>query len=595
MNLDKRLVRETKNARAALLSTVGLGWGAGVATVLQAQYLSRIVSSVFLGGWTLAEAQPLLIALLLVALARAALLWGSEVAAFQVAGRVKKELRERLFAHMMALGPAYTRGERSGELTNTLVEGVQALEAYLSQYLPQLALAALVPLTILFIVFPIDLLSGFVLLVTAPLIPLFMVLIGNLADALTRRQWALLSRLSAHFLDVLQGLTTLKMFGRSRDELAVIARVSDRFRDATMGVLRVAFLSALVLEMVATLCTAIVAVEVGLRLLYAQLSFEQALFVLILAPEFYLPLRLLGTRFHAGVAGLTAARRVFEVLDVQTKDEGPFDSAQGKLQTNEQLVSSFVLCPSSAVSGPPSAVIFDSVHYSYDGGQRPALNGISFEMCPGQKVALVGPSGAGKSTVAFLLLRFVEPSQGKIIVGGKDLREMPATTWREHVAWVPQNPYLFNATIAENIALARPAASRAEIVRAAEQARAHAFIEALPEGYETVIGERGGRLSGGEAQRIALARAFLKDAPLMILDEPTANLDPDTEDELQEAIARLVEGRTVLVIAHRLTTVTRADQIVVLNQGRIVECGTHAMLSQQNGLYRKLVTTYAGL
>jgi ATP-binding cassette subfamily C protein CydD len=579
MNLDKRLVRETKNARAALLLTIGLGWGAGVATVLQAQYLSRIVSRVFLAGWTLAEAQPLLIALLLVALARAALLWGSEVAAFQVAGRVKTELRERLFAHLMALGPAYTRGERSGELTNTLVEGVEALEAYLSQYLPQLALAALVPVTILFIVFPIDLLSGFVLLITAPLIPLFMVLIGNLADALTRRQWALLSRLSAHFLDVLQGLTTLKMFGRSRDQLAVIARVSDRFRDATMSVLRVAFLSALVLEMVATISTALVAVEVGLRLLYAQLSFEQAFFVLILAPEFYLPLRLLGTRFHAGVSGVTAARRVFEVLEGQTEDEGR--------KTKADDYSSFVLRPSS--------IIFDSVHYAYDAGERPALNGISFEMRPGQKVALVGPSGAGKSTVAFLLLRFVEPTQGRIIVGGKDLREMPAATWREQVAWVPQNPYLFNATIAENIALARPAATRAEIVRAAQQAYAHAFIEALPEGYETVVGERGGRLSGGEAQRIALARAFLKNAPLMILDEATANLDPDTEDELQEAIAHLVERRTVLVIAHRLTTVTRADHIVVLNQGRVVERGTHAMLSQQNGLYRELVTTYAGL
>ncbi len=586
MNLDKRLVRETKNARAALLLTIALGWGAGVVTVLQAQYLSRIVDGVFLGGWTLAQAQPLLVALLVLALARAGLLWGSEVAAFEVAARVKSELRQRLFARLTALGPAYTRGERSGELTNTLVEGIEALEAYLSQYLPQVALAALVPLTILCFVFPLDVLSGFVLLVTAPLIPLFMVLIGSLADALTRRQWTLLSRLSAHFLDVLQGLTTLKMFGRSREQVAVIARVSNQFRGATMSVLRVAFLSALVLEMVATISTAVVAVEVGLRLLYAQLSFEQAFFVLILAPEFYLPLRLLGTRFHAGVSGVTAARRVFEVLEtVPTANRRP-QTADGETEA--------VSGHPSAVRRSPSAVIFDSVHYAYDGGARPALNGVSFGLRTGQKVALVGPSGAGKSTLAFLLLRFIEPTGGNIIVDGKSLSEIPAAAWREQLAWVPQNPYLFHATVSENIALARPSASRAEIERAAQQACAHGFIDALPAGYDTVIGERGARLSGGEAQRIALARAFLKDAPLIILDEPTSNLDPETEDELQAAIARLVEERMVLVIAHRLTTTLRADQIVVLDHGRVVERGTHATLERQSGLYHRLVASYAG-
>ncbi len=586
MNLDPRLVRETKNARAALLLTVALGWGAGAVTVLQARYISRIVSGVFLEGWTLVEVQPLIIALLVLALARAGLLWGGEVAAFEVAGRVKTGLRQRLFTHLMALGPAYTRGERSGELSNTLVEGIEALEAYLSQYLPQLALAALVPLTILSFVFPLDVLSGFVLLVTAPLIPLFMVLIGSLADALTQRQWTLLSRLSAHFLDVLQGLTTLKMFGRSREQVAVIARVSDQFRDATMGVLRVAFLSALVLEMVATISTAIVAVEVGLRLLYAQLSFEQALFVLILAPEFYLPLRLLGTRFHAGVAGVTAAHRVFQVLEtVPTANRGRQTAGRETDAVSGQP---------SAVRQDPSVIIFDSVHYAYDNGDRAALNGVSLKVRAAQKVALVGPSGAGKSTIAFLLLRFIEPTAGTITVDGRSLSEIPAAAWRERVAWVPQNPYLFHATIAENIALARPFASQAEIVRAAQQACAHSFVEALPDKYDTVIGERGARLSGGEAQRIALARAFLKDAPIIILDEATSNLDPDTEDELQAAIARLVQEKMVLVIAHRLATALSADQIVVLDQGRVVERGTHATLARQNGLYHKLVTSYAG-
>ncbi len=586
MNVDSRLAREAKIARVFLCLTVALGWGAGVATIFQAQYLARVVSQVFLDGKTLADEQALLAALVVIALARAGLQWASEVAAFAVATRVKTELRARLFAHLMELGPAYTRGERTGELTNTLTEGIEALEAYFSQYLPQLALAALIPLTILLFVFPLDWLSALVLLLTAPLIPVFMALIGSLADALTRKQWASLSRMSAHFLDILQGLTTLKMFGRSREQIDTIARVSDRFRVATMGVLRVAFLSALVLEMVGTISTAIVAVQVGLRLLYTQVSFEQAFFVLILAPEFYLPLRLLGTRFHAGVSGVTAARRIFQVLETSAdRRPPPPSSSLSPLARGSRW--------GTAVTGRRSAVEFDTVSYSYADGARAALNGVSFAIEPGQHVALVGASGAGKSTVAFLLLRFIEPTGGAIRVDGEDLRNVPTTAWREQVAWVPQNPYLINATVAENIALAHPSASREKIARAAQQACADDFIRALPQGYDTVIGERGTRLSGGQAQRLALARAFLLDAPFVIFDEATSNLDPETEELLQDAAARLMQGRATLTIAHRLATVYRADKIMVLEQGRVAEMGEHAALLQRNGVYARLVSAYA--
>ncbi len=562
--------------RLALILTIALGTAAGVATVLQANCLSRIINGVFLQKQSLADVQSLLAALCVCIVARAALFSSGEVSAAQLAGRIKMDLRERLAAQLMALGPAYTRGERTGELSNTLTEGVEALDAYFSQYLPQLALSALVPVTILLFVFPLDLLSGLVLLLTAPLIPIFMMLIGSFADALTRRQWVSLSRLSAHFLDVLQGLTTLKLFGRSREQIQTIRRVSERFRKATMDVLRVAFLSALVLELVSTVSTAVVAVQVGLRLLYGQLSFEMALFVLILAPEFYLPLRLLGTRFHAGVSGMTAARRIYEVLERRVEPT-PAPSL-----------------PAASPFGPTSvgAVVFDAVHYAYDGGVRSALNGISFEIRPGQKVALVGPSGGGKTTVAHLLLRFIEPTAGVIRVQGQSLGEVPAATWREQVTWVPQTPYLFNANIADNIGIACRSATRAQVVRAAEQAGAHEFIAALPDGYDTVVGERGARLSGGEAQRIALARAFLKDAPLLILDEATASLDPELEAQIGEATARLMHGRMVLIIAHRLSTVERADEILVLASGRIVERGRHADLVAQNGLYQSLVLAY---
>jgi ATP-binding cassette subfamily C protein CydD len=309
-----------------------------------------------------------------------------------------------------------------------------------------------------------------------------------------------------------------------------------------------------------------------LRLLYGHLAFEQAFFVLILAPEFYLPLRLLGTRFHASVAGVTAARRVFEVLENKQGDKvAPLP------------------CPLVSLS----TIRFDDVHYAYDEGERPALNGVSFQMEASQRVALVGPTGAGKSTVAQLLLRFIEPQRGEIEANGTRLADVPTSEWRRQVAWVSQSPYLFNMSVAENIRLARPNATSDEIIRAAQLGHAHEFIQALLQGYGTVIGERGARLSGGQAQRIALARAFLKDVPLLVLDEATSNLDPETEASLQEATERLMQGRMTLVIAHRLSTVYRADRIVVLDAGRVVEMGTHASLLNQRGVYWRLVNAYA--
>ena len=411
---DRRLLTYARPERLDLVLTVTLGALSGALIVLAARVLAAVVNGVFLGGLALANVWPLLVALAAIAVVRGVLLWAGELTANRVATRVKTDLRERLTAHLLALGPAYTRGERTGELVNTAVEGIEALDAYFSQYLPQLALAVLIPVTFLLVVFPLDPLSGLVLLLTAPLIPVFMILIGSLADSLTRQQWTALSRMSAHFLDVLQGLTTLKLFNRSREQIAVIAEISDRYRDTTLGVLRVAFLSALVLEMVGTLSTALIAVEIGLRVLYGRLAFEQAFFILILAPEFYLPLRLLGTRFHAGIAGVTAARRVFEVLETPVGDE----ATRRHGATAREFTASLAKHPSVAVS-------LDDVHYAYDGGARPALNGVSFEIRPGEKVALVGPSGAGKSTIAPLLLGFIRPTSGAIAVG---IDQFPASS-----------------------------------------------------------------------------------------------------------------------------------------------------------------------
>jgi ATP-binding cassette subfamily C protein CydCD len=565
-----------------LALTIGFGLLAGVLGVAQAHLFSRIVSQAFLAGQSLGQVKGLLGMLLGALLLRAALTWGCEVTANAAALRVKSDLRGQLSRRLFLLGPAYSRGERSGELTSALVEGIEALDAYFSQYLPQVALAALVPLTFLLFVLPVDVLSGMILLLTAPLIPLFMILIGNAAQTLTRRQWLALSRMSAYFLDVLQGLTTLKILGASRPQVDRVDEAGERFRQTTMSVLRVTFLSALVLEMVATLSTAVVAVEVGLRLLYGRLAFEQALFVLVLAPEFYLPLRLLGTRFHAGMAGVEAARRIFTILETPIAKLG----GQVESPTEGQSEPLHTLPDTESPSG--MQIRFADVSFSYDDG-RPALKSASFQVSPGEKVALVGPSGSGKSTLASSILRFIEPTAGTITIAGRALEDWSADEWRTQVAWVPQNPYLFDDTVEENIRLARPQASRAQVVRAARQAQADHFICQLPQGYETRIGERGARLSGGEAQRIALARAFLKDAPLVILDEPTANLDPETEAALQAGMELLLQGRTALIIAQRLTTVRMADRIIVLERGKVVESGKYEELARGGGLFQKMI------
>ncbi len=551
MLLNQRLLNLARQAPASLALTITAAAAGGITRTAQAFFLSRVVSRVFLHGSSLTDVAPFLWLLLALSLLRATLTWTAHLTARRLAAAVKLHLRQRLVDHLLRLGPAYIHGQRTGELVSVVNEGVESLDAYFSQYLPQLALAALVPLTILAFVLPLDLLSGLVLLVTAPLIPVFMVLIGSLADHLTRRQWTALSRMSAYFLDLLQGLTTLKLLGRSREQADFIALISDRFRQVTMSVLRVAFLSALVLELVATISTAIVAVEVGLRLLYGRLMFEQAFFILILAPEFYLPLRLLGTRFHAGMSGVAAARRIFEVLDT------PAPAA-----------------PTAAKILPPKlpAVIrFRDVHYTYPQNDRPALRGVSFSLEPGQVTALVGPSGAGKTTVAHLLLGFIHPDRGEILVGDTPLAQIDLSRWRAQVAWVPQRPYLFNASVADNIRLGRPTADMPAIREAARLAAAESFIEALPQGYDTLIGERGVRLSGGQAQRLALARAFLKDAAIIVLDEPTASLDPALEAEIQAAIERLVQNRLALVIAHRPYTIRRAGRVVRLNAGQMEE------------------------
>lgn len=537
--IDPRLLRYARATRFFLVAVVGLGAVGAALVISQAMLIAEVVVGAFQHGMTVTELRTPLVLLVAVAIGRSLVAWLTELAAHRASAAVKSELRGRLLERATALGPGWLSGQRTGSLVALATRGVDALDDYFSRYLPQLGLAVVVPVAVLARIVTEDWVSAAIIVGTLPLIPVFMMLIGWATQARMDRQWRLLSRLSGHFLDVVAGLPTLKVFGRAKAQAESIRRITGEYRQATMRTLRIAFISSFALELLSTLSVALVAVTIGMRLVHGEMDLYVGLVILVLAPEAYLPLRQVGAQYHAAAEGLAAAEEIFEVLETAVPAPG-----------------------TAAVTG--GGLAFEDVTVRFPGRAADAVSHTTFTVRPGETVALVGPSGAGKSTLLNTLLGFVRPTEGRVLAGGVDLADVDLEQWRSRVAWVPQRPYLFAGTIVENVRLARPDADDADVRRALADAGALEFVDALPGGAGTALGEDGAGLSAGQRQRLALARAFLADRPVLLLDEPTAALDGETEAEVVAAVRRLAADRTVLLVAHRPALLAVADRVVRL-------------------------------
>jgi thiol reductant ABC exporter CydD subunit len=548
--VDRRLARESAAAKPHFAVAAALGVVSAAAVVAQAALLAHIIAAAAMDHASLARLSGSIIALVAVLVGRALLAGGFELSGRLAAARVMAELRGRLARHLLIVRPGRLPAERTGELAASAVQGVDALESYFAGYLPSMVLATAVPIAVLVWIVPVDAICAVILAVTIPVLIAFMILIGMGAESRTRSRWQALSLLSSHFLDVVRGLETLRAHRREGAQAAILEQVGDRYRRETMGTLRLAFMSALVLELCAMIGTALVAATIGVQLTGGHLTLDAGLTVLLLAPELYNPLRQVGQQFHASADGLAAAARVLDVL----------------------AEPAAVTAPQQPVEpGDPSArpLVLQDVAYAYPGRPGDVLDGLSLTIDPREFVAVTGRSGAGKSTIAALLLRLADPTRGTIRCGEVDLRSVDPDRWRRRVAWIPQRATLFAGSVAENIALSDPSARREHIARAADAAGLTELIASLPAGLDTVIGDGGRHLSAGQSQRVALARAFLSAAPLVVLDEPTANLDADTAASIADAIEALAADRTVLLITHDRRLAARAHRIVELADGRI--------------------------
>jgi thiol reductant ABC exporter CydD subunit len=583
--LDPRLLRHASRARAAIGGLAALGMVTAGLVIAQAYLLATVIAQVFIDKATLPAEVPAIAALGAVTAGRAVAAWAAQSAAHRASAAAKAQLRGALLARVIALGPSWrsrsdgTRDSRdTAALTQLATTGLDGLDAYFSSYLPTLFLAAAVPLTVLAVIMAEDPVSGVTVLVTLPLVPLFGALIGMATAKHAKRRWRALATLAHHFHDVVSGLPTLKVFGRDRAQRAQIERVTGEYRRATMGTLRLAFLSSFALELIATMSVALVATEIGLRLAYGHLDLRTGLLVLILAPEAYLPLRALGSQFHATADGLTAAEEVFAILETPA---GPRTAAEPPAG---------LFGPAGSQPRPGNVVRVAGVSVRHEDRADPAPCDATFAVAGGRITVLTGPSGCGKTTMLSVLLGFAEPTSGTVSprpghglrsaggVPGAPVRTpaaqngvavppapQPGSPGRPALAaaWLPQTPTLFAGPVAENIRLGWPGAPDAAVAAAASAA-------ALDDVELTrVLGEHGAGLSAGQRRRVGLARALLPGAPLLLLDEPTSGLDPEREAAVIGTLRRAADaGQAVLVVSHRPAVIAAADTVVDLGPAR---------------------------
>lgn len=558
--LDPRLLRFARSTRGFIAVTVVLGAVTAVLVIVQARLLSNVIVDVTANGADWGSVSTAVTAVALIFITRAAVSWVSEVAAVRSSTRAKQELRKAALDHVLSVGPAGPAWQDTGAAAALVTRGIDALDGYFARYLPQLALAVIVPIAVLLTVLGQDLLSTVIIAVTIPLIPLFMILIGLYTRAQVDRQWRTLAVLSGHFLDLVSGLPTLRIFGRAKAQAEAIRAIGDRYRSTTMGVLRVSFLSSLALELLAALSVALVAVSVGLRLAQGQISYPVALFVLLLAPEAYLPLRLVGQHFHAAAEGLGAAERLFAILETPAPTEGRREPPRGRLTIEVR-----------------------DLEVVYPSRSDPALHSATFTARPGTVTAVVGLSGGGKSTLISALLGFVTPSAGSIVVTGDEaegleLADLESALWRGRVGWLPQRAHLVGLgledgpTIAQAVRLGQPDATDAAVWAALARAHVDEDIKALPEGISTRLSSDGSGMSAGQLQRVALARAIIVDGDVILLDEPTAALDVATESAVVDVIRDLAQrGATIIVVAHRPALVEIAHQVIRLDRAAAID------------------------
>jgi ATP-binding cassette subfamily C protein CydD len=597
--LSKNLLRETRGNRKFLFGTAAAGFVTGGLILAQAFLLARLADRVFMKGQNLEQVLPLFAFLIPIVTLRAVFAWLEEWFALHLAHTAQASLREAVFSKIGRLGPVRLRTEQTGELLHLVTEGLEVLHAYFGKYMPQVFKSALIPLMFFTMIFSRDWITGLILLFSAPMLPMFMMLIGKWSKAVTAKQWRVLDRMTGFFQDLFQGLTTLKTLNQSKRQGSKVEELSESFRRNNLEVLRVAFLSALTLELFSTLSIAMVAVGLGLRLLNGMLEFEPAFFLLLLAPEFYQPIRGLGVQYHASLNGVEAAKRVYRFLELpesggalqagEAPSPGAEEKAAPRRAAPEQGPAARAAEAAPAEGPAGLSIVFDHVSHQYREAQSESLLDISFTLEPGRKTALVGPSGGGKTTILHLLLGFLSLAGGRILAEGEDLANLDMAAWRRKIAWVPQKPWLFAGTIRENLLIGNPGVQDAAIREAGERLGLSSWLEGLPEGLETRIGQGGRELSGGQRQLLAITRAWLRRSPLLLLDEASANLDLVREEAAQEALFHLMAGRTVLAAAHRLRTVSAMDQVLVIDGGRIVEEGPPGVLKASGGVYQSLL------